>query len=163
MTELLMDTHVWFVFSFLIFAGIILKYGMPAFNRLLDARIAQIQHDLESAENLRVEAQEMLAQYQRKHRDAVKESEAILKKAQESAEQYKAKAEAELEETMKRREQQLEDRLARMEQNAINEIQAFAADLAMNAAKQIIVEKLDKKTNAKLVGDSIENIQNNIH
>ncbi len=161
--ELLQDTHVWFVFSFIIFVGIIFKLGRPALNALLDGRIEQIKKDLEESENLRVEAQEMLAQYQRKHRDAVQESDKIIATAKENAKQFKEKAEAELNELISRREAQLEDRLVRMEQNAINEIQAYAADLSMNAAAQIIAEKLDKKTNAKLVEQSIGSIEANIH
>ncbi len=161
--DALQDSNIWYLFSFIIFVGIIIKFGLPAFNKLLDTRIEQIRKDLEEAENLRVEAQEMLAQYQRKHRDAVKESEKIISTAKENAKQFKEKAEAELEEIIKRRETQLEDRLERMKQNAINEIQAHAADLAVNATKQIIIDKLDKKANSRLVEQSIMNIENNIH
>ncbi len=161
--ELLQDSHIWYIFSFVIFAGIIFKYGIPALNNLLDGRIEQIKKDIEEAESLRVEAQEMLAQYQRKHRDAVQESESIIANAKENAKQFKEKAEAELDEIIKRREAQLEDRLERMKQNAINEIQSHAADLAINATRQIIIEKLDKKANAQLVGQAIENIETNIH
>ncbi len=161
--DALQDSNIWYLFSFIIFVGIIIKFGLPAFNKLLDTRIEQIRKDLEEAENLRVEAQEMLAQYQRKHRDAVKESEKIISTAKENAKQFKEKAEAELEEIIKRREAQLEDRLERMKQNAINEIQAHAADLAVNATKQIIIDKLDKKANSRLVEQSIMNIENNIH
>ncbi len=163
MQELLLDTHIWFIFSFVIFAGIILKFGMPALNGMLDGRITQIKKDLETAENLRIEAQEMLAQYQRKHRDAVQESEKIVATAKENAKQFQKQAEDDLKVLIERREAQLEDRLVRMEQNAINEIQAYAADLAINAARQIIEEKLDKKANAKLVEQSIESIDANIH
>ena len=163
MDHLLHDTHFWYVLSFIVFAGIIIKFGIPALNKLLDGRIEQIKNDLAEAESLRVEAQEMLAQYQRKHRDAVKESEEILGKAKENAELFKKNAEAELEEVIKRREAQLEDRLKRMQQNAINEIQSYAADLAMSAAHQIIVDNLDKKTNAALVDTAIKNVDSNIH
>lgn len=157
------DSNVWFIFSFIIFAGIIWKFGIPVIIEKLDQRIIQIKADLEEAENLRVEAQEMLAQYQRKHRDAVQEAEGIITKAKDSAKEFKRQAEAELGEVMQRREQQLVERLKRMEQNAMNEIQAYAADLSMNAARQIVIEKLDKKTNAKLVDEAISNIQENIH
>ncbi len=157
------DSNVWYVFSFIIFAGIIWKFGIPVILEKLDERIIQIKADLEEAENLRVEAQEMLAQYQRKHRDAVQEAEAIIAKAKDSAKEYKKQAEAELDEVMQRREQQLAERLKRMEQNAMNEIQAHAADLSMNAARQIVIENLDKKTNAKLVDEAIANIESNIH
>ncbi len=160
---LLADGYTWYTISFLIFAFIIFKLGMPVVNAALDKRIEGIKKDLNEAENLRIEAQEMLAQYQRKHRDAVQESEEIIAVARESAESYRANAEAEMKELMDRREDQLEDRLKRMEQNAISEIQAYAADLAMGAATQIIIDKLDKKTNAKLVEQSIANVEANIH
>ncbi|MGH1455349.1 MAG: hypothetical protein ACRBDI_01075 [Alphaproteobacteria bacterium] len=163
MQELLLDTHVWYTFSFLIFAALVLKLGMPVLNTFLDQRIAQIQNDLEEAENLRVEAQEMLAQYQRKHRDAVQESAEILEKAKASAEKFRINAENDLQETISRREAQLEDRLKRMEQNAINEIQTFAADLAMNTARQIIIDNLDKKVDVTLIDNAIKNVDANIH
>ncbi len=161
--ELLQNSDVWFTFSFVIFAFIIMKYGLPAFNALLDSRIDDIKRDLKEAESLRVEAQEMLAQYQRKHRDAVQEAEKILETAKENAQQYKTQAEAELNDLIDRREAQLQDRLARMEQNAINDIQSHAADLAINAAKQIVLDKLDKKTGTKLVDGAIANVAVNIH
>lgn len=161
--ELLQDSNVWFTFSFVIFAYIIMKFGVPAINGMLDGRIADIKKDLEESENLRVEAQEMLAQYQRKHRDAIQEAEKILEKSREDVKLFKENAEAELKEVMDRREAQLADRLKRMEQNAIQEIQSYAAELSMNAATQIIVEKLDKKTDAKLVEQAISNIHTNIH
>jgi len=159
----LADEYFWYTVSFLMFAGALWKYALPVINQLLDARIAQIIKNLEEAENLRVEAQEMLAQYQRKHRDALQESQKIIDVARENAQQYKEKAQAELEATMEIREQQLITRLERMEQNAIGEIQTYAAELAMKAAKQIIEEKLDKKTNAKLVDEAIKSIEHNIH
>ena len=161
--DLAHNSDIWFVFSFVIFIGVLYKFGLPALNAMLDQRIEDIKKDLEEAENLRVEAQEMLAQYQRKHRDAVQEAQQILTNARENAASFRKQAEAELNAVMERREQQLEERLERMQQNAVNEIQSYAADLAMNAATQIIVEKLDKKTNAKLVEEAISDVGTNIH
>lgn len=161
--EFLADAYFWYTISFLMFVAFLWKKALPVINQLLDTRIAHIIKNLEEAENLRIEAQEMLAQYQRKHRDALQESQKIIDMAKENAIQYKEKALAELEETMKVREEQLIVRLERMEQNAIGEIQTFAADLAMKAAKQIIEENLDKKTNARLVDDAIKSIEQNIH
>jgi len=163
METLLLDSNIWFTFSFIIFVTILYKAGAPALNKMLDARISQIKKDLETSESLRIEAQEMLAQYQRKHRDAVQESEKIIEQAKENAAAYKKIAEADLNEIMNRREQQLEERLKRMEINAINQIQIHAAKLAMSAAKQIIIEKLDKKEDSRLIDKSIIEIKNNIH
>lgn len=159
----LSDEYFWYTISFVMFVGFLWKKALPIINSLLDGRIAQIIKNLEEAENLRVEAQEMLAQYQRKHRDALQESQKIIDTAKENARQYKEKALADLETTMKAREEQLTERLERMEQNAIGHIQTYAAELAMQAARQIIEENLDKKTNVKLVDDAIKSIEKNIH
>lgn len=161
--DILQDSNVWFTLSFIIFVFVMYKFGGPVIVRTLDARIEEIKRDLEESENLRIEAQEMLAQYQRKQRDAMKECEKILEKAKESAKNYKKSMEAELEASMKRKEQKLETRINRMKQDAISEIHAHAANLSMEAAHKIIIGELDQKTGASLISQSIDNIQKNIH
>ncbi|MDH5723612.1 MAG: hypothetical protein OEY94_09870 [Alphaproteobacteria bacterium] len=167
MMDILTDSHsgttTWYIFSFLIFAYIVWKYAVPALNALLDSKIEEIKKELEVSESLRVEAQEMLAQYQRKHRDAVQEAETIVKQAKASAEKIKEKAKLELEETMARREAQLAERLKRMEDNALAQIQIHAANLAVGAANQLISDKLDKKINTQLIDQSIDSIENHIN
>ena len=106
--DFLYDTNFWYLVSFLFFFTIIWKYGKPALLNYIDKRIASIREEIETAESLRTEAHELLAQYQRKHRDAVQEAEEIIKTAKKSAKEIKAKAEAEIEETLTRRGAQLE-------------------------------------------------------
>ena len=161
--EFFAETSNWLLISFVIFAVILWRAAKGAVIRMLDGRIETIREELQTAENLRVEAQELLAQYQRKHRDAVKDAENIVNKAERHAEEIRRKAEADLKETMERREKQLKERLVRMEQSAIAEIQKYAADLAIEATAEIIANKLDKKSNEKLVDQSIKDIGKNLH
>lgn len=160
---LLYDSSAWLAISFLIFCYILWKFGKNAVIKMLDGRIEKIKADIVSAENLRVEAQELLAQYERKHRDAVKEAEAIVANAEKHAAQIKKDAEKDLSEAMDRREKQLKERLERMKQNAIGEIQQYAANLAIQATTEIITSQLDKKSNEKLVDQSIKDLSKNIH
>ncbi|HRQ61995.1 MAG TPA: hypothetical protein PLO23_10890 [Alphaproteobacteria bacterium] len=157
--SLLQDTNFWLLGSFLIFSGVIYKYGKDAFLSLLDTRIAAIKKELTESENLRIEAQELLAQYQRKHRDAVKEAEKIVSNAEKHAIEIRKRAEAELVETMDRREEQFRDRMKNMERAAMNEIQSYAANLSIQATQRIIAEKLDKKIATQLVDRSVKNIK----
>jgi F-type H+-transporting ATPase subunit b len=158
MMEMFHDTYTWMTLSFLMFAYIVYRYGGPAINGALDKRIAEIKTDIETAENLRVEAQEMLAQYQRKQRDAAVEADKILKDAQNAAKKIKANAEEELADVLARREKQLEERLNRMQQNAMDEIRAYAAALSMQTAELLVTEKLDKTVNTKLIDKSISGV-----
>lgn len=157
------DSAIWLVFSFLIFTFILVKMGKAAFINMLDGRIEEIKKEIDTAESLRIEAQELLAQYQRKHRDSVKEAEGIIANAESHAIEIRKNAEKELKETIKRREQQLKERLETLEAQAISEIQKHAADLAIHATAQIITEKMDKKTGTKLVDQGIKQVAENIH
>jgi F-type H+-transporting ATPase subunit b len=163
MQQFLMDEYFWLTLSFILFVGLLYKFAIPAINLLLDNRIEEIKKNIKTSESLRTEAQEMLAQYQRKQKDAVKESEKIIADAKLSAKKFQEKVESEMDEAMARRENQLEERLARMEQNAIQHIQKHAAQIAMAATAQIIAEKLDKTIDARLVEQSIANLDGNIH
>lgn len=156
------DSAIWVLFSFLIFLAVAWKLGKDKVLALLDRKIANIRKDIETAESLRIEAQELLAQYQRKQRDAAKESEQIIATAQKHVEQIKKQAAVDLKATMKRREQQLEQRIKRMEENAIEEIKAHAATLAVQATAEIIADKLDQKAIADLTEQSIESVVQHI-
>jgi len=161
--DFLLDTNFWYLVTFLMFFTVIWKYGKPAILNYIDNRIASIREEIETAESLRTEAHELLAQYQRKHRDAVKEADEIIKNAENSAKDIKAKAEAEIEEVIARREAQLEERISRMEVTAIEEIKAHTANLAIEATAEIIADKLDKKANQALVDQSIQAIGQKLH
>ncbi|NRA51828.1 MAG: hypothetical protein HRU12_22105 [Phaeodactylibacter sp.] len=160
---LLDPTNLWVLFSFVIFIGILVKFGKNAFISLLDNQIEEIRTEIQNAENLRVEAQSLLAQYQRKHTDAVQDAEQIIATAKKQAQEIRAKAEADLDESMERREEQLRERLARMEDAAKEEIRQYAASLAISATSEIISEKLDTKTSEKLVSESIDHVSKNLH
>lgn len=156
--EILQDTSIWVLASFIVFCFIMWKYAKDKFLALLDDRINEIKKEIETAESLRIEAQELLAQYQRKQRDSKKEADQIIATAKQHAKQIKKNAEAELEEMAKRRETLHKERLSRMEENAIQQIQAYAADLALQATQEIITNQLDKKSNVKIVDESIKNV-----
>lgn len=161
--DFLLDTNIWYVVSFLMFFAVVWKYGRPLLLKFLDNRIEAIREEIQKAETLKTEAQELLAQYQRKQRDAVQEADAIIKNAKKSAAELQKQAEADLEETIARREKQLQERLTRMEQDAIAEIKEHTASIAIEATAEIIADKLDKKTNEALVEGAIGNISTAIH
>lgn len=164
MLELLAhDTGIWVTFSFLVFAAVAYKLGRKSVLGALDSRIAEVKNEIETAERLRVEAQELLAQYQRKQRDAEKEAKEMVKRAQQQAEEMAKNSEIELNETIARRELQLTERLKRLETNAIAEIQNHAAELAVAATTEIIIQTLDAKTNSRLNDQTISALPQNIN
>jgi F-type H+-transporting ATPase subunit b len=152
------DPTFWVLISFVIFVAAFIRLGGKAITGKLDARIAEIRKEISTAESLRVEAQELLAQYQRKQREAAKEAQAILDNARKHAEQIGKQAEADLDAAIKRREQQMDDRLRRMEAAAVQEIRTYASELAVKATAEIIAKKMDEQTNDRLIEASIKQV-----
>lgn len=157
------DTNIWVTISFVVFALVAFKLGRKSVVGGLDKKIESIRTEIQTAESLRVEAQELLAQYQRKQRDAEKEAAQIVANAQEHARRIQETAEAELVETMNRRETQLAQRLKRIEENAMAEIQGHAAELAVAATTEIIARTLDEKTAKALADNSAQSVAKHLN
>ena len=67
---------VWATVALVIFIGLLVWLKVPAaIAKSLDARADKIRNDLDEARKLREEAQQVLAEYQRKRKEAEEEAE----------------------------------------------------------------------------------------
>lgn len=156
--QLAHDTNLWVLFSFILFVVVAYKLGAKHVTGGLDARISEIRTEIATAEALRVEAQELLTQYQQKQRDAETEAAAMVANAQAQVDTIRKAAEAELEESAARREAQLTERLKRIEDKAMADIQNHAAAMAVEAARQIIAQSMDEQTAGNLTASAIGDV-----
>lgn len=156
-TGLLQDTHFWVLLATVIFAFIAYKKGRTPLLNMLDSRTARIKTELEEAERLRLEAQDLLAVVQKKHRDALQTSQKIIDSARETAERLQKESQKKLEESLKRKESQLMERISRAEAAAVAELRNQAADLATKAAETLLSEALSRR-GSKLVDEAISEI-----
>ncbi|MYH37892.1 MAG: F0F1 ATP synthase subunit B, partial [Rhodospirillaceae bacterium] len=108
-------------------------------------------------------AQGLLADYQRKQRDALQEAEAMLRAAEEEAARLRARAEEDLAASLKRREQQALDRIAQAEAAAQAEVRNTAIDLAVSATRKLLEDRLDEKKAAGLVDRAIDELPGKLH
>jgi F-type H+-transporting ATPase subunit b len=156
-TGLFADPHFWVLLSTIVFAVIAFVKGKEPLLGILDTRTARIKHDLDEAARLRFEAENLLADYQKKHRDAVATAQKIIDNAQESVALMQKDAEAKLSENLKRRETLLLERISRAEAAAVQELRTQAADIAAKAAEKLLTEAMDKR-DAKLVEEAISQL-----
>lgn len=160
----LADTHNWVFVSTVIFAYILYRFAKNTIVGGLDARTERIRNELAEAERLRTEAQELLAQYQRKHRDAMKDAEEIIEHARDTAARLTEEAKADIDVIAKRREAALEEKISRAEARAMQEVRDRAAELAMAAAEKLIMDNLTGKDgHAKLIDQSLKQMSGKFH
>lgn len=164
MMELLQSsTNVWVAISFVSFVLLAIKFGGKSIGGALDSKIASIKAEIETAEKLRAEAHALLADFQTKQRDAEAEAQRIINDAKASAANLQANTEAELAEAMARREAQLMDRLKRVEEKAIADIQNHAAELALQATREIVIKTMDEKTSTRLIDQAIASVSKHLN
>ena len=82
--KFLQDPAFWAAAAFVIFIAATAKPISRLLTAGLDKRADKIRSDLEEAEKLREEAQDLLASYQRKQRDALAEADKVAAKATDS-------------------------------------------------------------------------------
>lgn len=155
--------ELWVAVGFVILVIAIARPLAKAFTAGLDARTQRIRESLDEATRLREEAQHMLAEYQRKQRDATKEVEALIAHARDEAERNTREANAKLEIALRRREQMAMDKIAQAEAEALNQVRNLTVDIAIAATRDLITQRLDQAGAARLVNDAIAELPRKLH
>ena len=154
----------WVAVAFGVFVLILLYYRVPNLvAKSLDDRAEAIRKELDEARRLREEAQTLLADYQKRHRNVGQEADAIVEQARREAEAFAHETRVSLKDALERRTKQAEDKIARAETQAVDEVRAAAIDVAMAAAERILREKTAGASGASLIDQSIRDLKGRLN
>lgn len=152
------DPSLWVAVAFLLFMAFFIWKAVPGMIKGLDNRAAGIKSKLEEAREIREDAERTLAEYQRKHAQAMSDVEKIMDNARGEAAAIKRKAEADLESLLDRRERSASEKIAQAEATATQEVRSQAVALAMAATQQLMAGKVTAKDDGNLIKDAIDQI-----
>ena len=154
----------WVLISFILFLALLGYFGVHrTILAALDARSARIRAELAEAQRLREEAQVMLSEAQRKQREAEQEATEIISLAREDAKLMAVETRRKLEELLDRRRTLAEMKIKQAEDQALKDVRAFAADLAVSAATRVIAEQIKGPDSDRLVDESISSLSSRLH
>ncbi|GGF31417.1 ATP synthase subunit b [Youhaiella tibetensis] len=149
---------VWATIGLVIFLAIAIYAGLPKMiTSMLDERIKKIEDDLAEAKRLREEAQALLADYEKKRVEAEQEAASIVTAAQEEAKRLAAEANETLKDMVTRRTKAVEDKIAQAEAQALAEVRAKSADVAIEAARILLNKQVGEKGPA-LIDQAIKDV-----
>lgn len=152
------DPSFWVGLAFVLVVGFLAKPIMRGVSASLDGRADKIRTQIDEARKLREEAQSLLAEYQRKQRDALAEAESIVAQAKEEAVRLQAQAEKDLEHSIERRKAQALERIAQSEAQALASVRNTAVDVAIAAAEKLVQDQMSGDRQAALVDQSIQDL-----
>ncbi|ACS54861.1 MULTISPECIES: F0F1 ATP synthase subunit B [Rhizobium] len=156
--------------TFFAFVGLVLFLALVVYlkvpgmmARSLDDRADQIRNELAEAKRLREEAQHLLAEYQRKRKEAEAEAAHIVAAAEREAEMLTAEAKKKTEEFVANRTALSEQKIKQAEVEAMKAVRSAAVDLAIAAAETVLAKRADTKIQSELFGNAVGQVKTRLN
>ncbi len=158
------DAPFWALLSLIIFLGILVYLKVPGvITGALDKRGEGIRKDLDDARRLRGEAEALLAEYRKKAEEAEAEASAIIDQARREADALSVEAKQRMEEYVASRTRLAEQKIAQAEAQALQEVRALSADVAIAAAEKILADRVKGGAGEALIARSIEDVKSKLN
>lgn len=143
-----------FVVVFLILA----KFAFPALNKMLAARTAKIQGDLEKAEHARTSAEAELAEYRAQLAGAREEGNRIIEEARKTADQLRRDLQANAEQEAQGIVARAQEEIRAERDRVFQELRTQVGQIAVELAGRVVGESLDEATHRRLVDEYIDQV-----
>ncbi len=146
---------LWTLLVFAISGYLLRKYALPQIAEALDKRQRAIEESIDTANKLKAESEELLAEYRKRLKEARNQAEEILVRARKAAEVREDEAvkdaKAKREEMLAQTKRDIEAETRR----AIQEIRNEVADLTILATEKVTRKVLSEDDQRKLVEEAL--------
>ena len=151
------DATFWVAVSFFIFFGglIYLKVPQKINNSLID-QINEMKRELAEAEKLKIEAKNLLSNYENKIDKSKKETLEIINLAKKDSEKTILEKTEKFHQIIENKKKNAEQKIVQMKENAIKDIKNISIKISMEAVEHIIKNSIDKNKLERLYTKSLE-------
>lgn len=157
------DPEFWAAVSFCVLIFAIFRPVGKMIAAALDKRTATIATELAEARRLREEAQTLLALYQQKQAESIREAEAMLAHTRENAERMAHQGQADLSASLEKRMRMATDKIAQAERQAVQEVRAHVVDIALASARALLKDHLSSSESQALIARTTEELKQKLH
>jgi F-type H+-transporting ATPase subunit b len=149
---------IWGAISFTVLFVLLWKLAYPGIKKGMEARTERIQTSVDDAEAAKNEAQSVLDDYRRQLADARNESARIIEEARQQADALKKDHETRLQSELAEMRSRAAADIESAKAQAIADLRADVADLAIEAAQVIVQHNLDRDTQIQLIENYINQV-----
>ena len=151
------DATFWVAVSFFIFVGVLIYLKVPQkINNSLTDQINEIKRELGEAEKLKIEAKNLLSNYENKIDKSKKETLEIINLAKKNSEKNILEKTEKFHQIMEFKKKNAEQKIAQMKENALRDIKNISVKISMKTVEHLIKNSIDKNKIAKLYIKSLE-------
>ena len=147
----------WVAVSFFIFLGILIYLKVPQkINNSLTVQIIEMKRELNEAEKLKVEAKNLLSNYEDKIDKSKKETQKIINLAEKDSEKTILEKTEKFHQMIENKKKSTEQKIVQMKENALKNIKNISVKISMKTVENLIKNSIDKNKLEKLYTKSLE-------
>ncbi|MGH2691608.1 MAG: F0F1 ATP synthase subunit B [Actinomycetota bacterium] len=135
------------------------KWVLPRLGKILEERRQKIQGSLEEAEGAKRDADQLLAEYQQKLRDAGSEAGRIIEESRKTAEQMRKDLLAKAEDESRQIVAKAQEEVRAERDRAVQALRRELAEASVELAARVVGETLDKDKHVRLVEQFIDDVK----
>ena len=155
------DATFWVSIAFFIFIGGLIYLKIPQkINTSLIGKIDEIKKELNEAEKLKIEAKNLLSDYENKIDKSKKETQNIINFAKKDSEKNILEKSKKFHQMLEYRKKNAEQKIAQMKDNALKEIKDTSVKVSMLTIEHLIKNSIDKNKLENLHKQSLEDAKN---
>ena len=155
------DATFWVAISFFIFCGGLVYLKVPQkINNVLNDQIEKIKKEINEAKNLKVEAKNLLSEYENKIDKSKKEAKQIIDTAKKENENNILEKTKKFHETIDNKKKSVEQKIYQMKENAIKDIKDNSIKVSIETVENIIKKSIDKNKLEKFNSESLKEAKN---
>ena len=154
---MIIDATFWVAISFFIFLGLLVYLKVPQkINNSLIGQINEIKKELSEAEKLKIEAKNLLSNYENKIDKSKKETLEIINLAKKNSEKIILEKTEKFHQLIENKKKGTEQKIIQMKENALRDIKNVSIKISMEATEHLIKNSIDKNKLDKIYSESLE-------
>ena len=151
------DATFWVAVSFFIFFGVLIYLKVPQkISNSLTDQINEMKKELDEAEKLKIEAKNLLSNYENKIDKSKKETREIINLAKKDSEKTILEITKKFHQIIENKKKNAEQKIVQMKENALKDIKNISVKISMEAVEHLIKNSIDKNKLEKLYIKSLE-------
>ena len=152
------DVEFWVGMAFILSVCVLIKPLGKYIAQALQNRVNKVITDIDEATKLRDDAQNLLADYQRRFINAEKEAQQIVESSRKNMQKIKDNELSRLKADLSNKEKEANRRIAAANTKATEEINAFAGTASVDLAKKAINDYLQATDKSRLIDEAINDL-----
>jgi F-type H+-transporting ATPase subunit b len=149
---------VWTLVLFGVSLLILWKFAFPRISEALDRRQRAIEESIDTAEKIRQDADQLLAEYRERLAEARTQAEEIVERARKAGEAHERESEADAQARRERLMEQARRDIELETRKAISDIRREVADLTVMATEKVTRKTLSEEDQRRLVEEALSEL-----